>query len=218
MTLRSFFLFTAVSRVLWAQDAAVPEPYKADFNALELGKLPSDMMVVDGEFEIKVEGSGKALAMKAEPLTDGTVLVGKSVKHGGSITAKIKASSVKRRHPKFGLSLGGTSGFRLKVAVAEKLLEITKEDERKATVPLDEWKSGEWIHLELRAQVQADGKWLVEGFFWPETGKKPEKATVTFLSEEALPTGKAGLVAAPFSGTEILFDDVVVTPFAEKKP
>jgi hypothetical protein len=202
---------------LQAQDAK-PEPLKFAFDDLTAGELPSELMVVDGAFEIQAEGAGKQLVMKPEPLTDGTVLLGKSMKFGGTVAAKLKASSVKRRHPKFGVSLGGTGGFRLRIAASEKLLEIAKGDERKATVEAANWKSGEWCHLELSAAPQADGKWLLEGRFWSEKETRPEKATISYTSEEPLPSGKAGLMGAPYSGTEIAFDDVTLTPLAEKKP
>ncbi len=202
-----------------AQESPAPQapaPLKVDFDALELGKLPADMMVIDGEFEVaaSADGKGKVLRMKPEPLTDGTVLMGKSLKTGGTVSARIQAMGSKRRHPKFGLSIGGTSGFRLRLVPSEKLAEITLGDERQTTTELADWKSGSWQELELSVLKQADGKWLVEGRFWAEGGTRPEKAQITHTTETAPPSGKAGVVAAPFSGTEILFDNVSIVPAA----
>jgi hypothetical protein len=199
-----------------APSPAAPEVVKTDMEALSPGALPDEMMVVDGEFEILADGANKVLQMKPEPLTEGTVLFGKSLKNGGTVKARIKGSSKKRSHPKFGIGIGGTSGYRVRLVGAEKLLEICKEEERKAESAV-EWKSDEWTWLELSVLPTGDGKWQIEGRLWAEGGSRPEKATVSLTTEVAPPNGKASVLGAPYSGKEIQFDDIEITPNTEKK-
>jgi hypothetical protein len=196
--------------------AAAPAVVKADMQSLTPGPLPDEMMVVDGEFEILVDGSNKVLQMKPEPLTEGTVLFGKSLKNGGTVKARIKGTSKKRSHPKFGIGIGGTSGYRIRIVGAEKLMEICKEEERKAEAAV-EWKSDVWTWLELSVVPAADGKWQIEGRMWAEGAVRPEKATVSLTTEVAPPNGKASVLGAPYSGLPIHFDDVEITPNPEKK-
>ncbi len=202
---------------LLAQDAApaAPESLKEDFQKLSPGALPDELMVVDGAFSIVAAGENKLLEIGTEPLTEGAVLLGKSMKHGGTIKAKIKASSKRRSFPRFGVGLGGTSGFRLRVTPADKAVEIVKEDERVAKAEFA-WKTDAWFWVELKVTPsEAKDSWLVEGRAWEDGQPRPEAPSVTTSSSTAPPNGKASLWGAPFSLVPIQFDDVEVTPSAK---
>jgi hypothetical protein len=199
---------------LLAQDPApaAPEAIKEDFQKLNLGALPDELMVVDGAFSIVADGENKLLEIGTEPLTEGAVLLGKSIKNGGTMKAKIKASSKRRSFPRFGVGLGGTSGFRLRVTPADKAVEIVKEDERVAKADFA-WKSDAWCWVELKVTLsETKGSWIVEGRVWEDGQPRPEAPSVTTTSTNAPPNGKASLWGAPFSLVPIQFDEVEVTP------
>jgi hypothetical protein len=189
-----------------------PEAIKQDFQSLEVGKVPDELMVVEGGFEIVAEGENKMLQIGVEPLTEGGVLIGKSLKTGGTIKAKIRASSKRRSFPRFAVGIGGTSGYRLRVVPAEKIVEFVKEDTRVAKADFA-WKSDAWFWVELSVLPSADGKtWQVTGRSWEDGQARPEAATLSFTAPEAPSSGKASVWGAPFSEKPIQFDDVEVTP------
>jgi hypothetical protein len=191
---------------------AAPAVVKEDFQKLNVGALPDEIMVVDGAFTIVADGENKVLQIGTEPLTEGAVLLGKSVKNGGIVKAKIKASSKRRSFPRFGVGLGGTSGFRFRVAPADKAVEIVKEDEQLAKADFA-WKTDAWYWVELRVLPSATaGSWTIEGRAWEDGQPRPEAPSVTSTSPAAPPNGKASLWGAPFSLMPIQFDDVEVTP------
>ena len=53
------------------------------------GKLPDEFMVVEGEFKIADDGGNKVLELQADPIADGAVLFGQSLKGAGTISARI---------------------------------------------------------------------------------------------------------------------------------
>lgn len=193
-----------------APKAESPEVVNEDFSKLAAGKLPDELMVVEGEFEIVEDGGNKILTMKPEPLAEGGVLLGKSLKAGGTMKAKIKATNRKRSYPKFGVGIGGTSGYRFRIVPAEKLVEIVKEDERLASAECS-WKSDAWHWVEFSALAGADGKWALEGRLWEDGQPRPEKPTLT-LAAGVGSSGKCSVWGTPYSGTPILFDDIEITP------
>ncbi len=200
-----------------AQDAApaAAEELKEDFQKLTVGPVPDAIMVVDGEFSIVEEAGNKVLQIGTEPLTEGAVLLGKSIKNGGTVKAKIKASSKRRSFPRFGVGLGGTSGFRLRVTPADKAVEIVKEEAQVAKADFA-WKTDAWYWVELSVVPSATaGNWTVEGRVWEDGQPRPEAPSITTTSPTAPPNGKASLWGAPFSLIPIQFDEVTVTPAAK---
>jgi hypothetical protein len=118
------------------------------------------------------------------------------------------ATSVKRKAPAFGISLGGVGGYRVQVSAAKGSLEIFKADEVRAKAPY-EWKSGAWTSLRVQVR-QIDGKWIVEGKAWATDSPEPAAWTITYQAPEPPPTGKAAVWGNPFSGTPIRYDDLSV--------
>ena len=211
LPLASFCCFLAVAS---AEDAPAPAPevVKQDFSQLEVGALPDEIMVIEGAFTIVAEGDNKLLQLGTEPLTEGGVLLGKSLKKGGTIKAKVRASSKRRSFPRFAVGIGGTSGFRCRVAPAEKLMEIVKEDTRLTTANV-EWKSDAWYWVELRVLPAATAdQWTVEGRLWEDGQPRPDAALLTHTATEAPSSGKASVWGAPFSEKPIFFDDIEITP------
>lgn len=200
-------LVTAAAR---AQDA--PAPLTIDFQSAEPGPPPDDVMSTeaDAAFSIAAEGENKFLELGPQPLVDAGMLVGKSIKGGVSVKAKIQAESKRRSAPRFGVGLHGVGGFRLRAAPAGKTIEIVKDDEVLASAPL-EWKSGSWTWLEFSV-TPADGGSLIEGRVWENGQPRPEKALVTTKATTPPGQGKASVWGGPYAGLPIRFDDITVTP------
>ena len=216
LSLRAKFLPLLTSLIALAQLRAdppvVPEVVKEDFSSLTEGTLPDEIMVIEGAFTIVTEGGNKMLQLGIEPLTEGGVLLGKSLKQGGTVKAKVRASSKRRSFPRFSVGIGGTSGYRCRIAPAEKLMEINKEDTRLAKADFT-WKSEAWYWVEISVvPAQAEGKWSIEGRCWEDGQPRPETPQVAHTATEPPPNGKASVWGAPFSEKPIFFDDIEITP------
>src|SRR5947208_8070860 len=87
--------------------------YQNDFEKVEPGKPPEDMAVLDGNFEIKTEGTNKFLELPGTPLDTFSVQFGPAETNAVSVSASIRSSARGRRLPSFGIGLYGVSGFKL---------------------------------------------------------------------------------------------------------
>lgn len=193
-----------------AQEA--PQPVKLDFQTLALGALPDDIMVFEGSFNVVADGDNKLLELGVEPMTEGGVLLGKSMRKGGTVKAKIKATGKRRSFPRFAVGMSGTTGFRFRAVPGEKLVEFVKEDLRVAKADFA-WKSAAWYWLELSVLPAADqSKWKVEGRIWEVGQARPEVATLSHEVAEPPSSGKASIWGSPFSEIPIQFDDVELVP------
>jgi hypothetical protein len=211
-------LFLTFAVTVSAQEAAAPAApaaQKFDFQALAPGEVPDDYMATDqdAKFVIAAEGDNKYLELQPQPIVDGGMLVGKSVKGPCTITAKIKATGKRRTHPRFGVGLHGISGPRLRVVPATKSIEIITsmdKEEAVATAPYT-WVSGTWTQLELSIKPSADAKGsLVEARVWEDGKPRPEQPTLTWNAPNPPAQGKASVWGTPYSEQAIRFDDIEV--------
>jgi hypothetical protein len=211
-TSRTIFLPLLAAASLALPVCAAEPLYKNDFESAEVGKVPSDMMVMAGAFEVKQDKDGKYLELPGEPLDTFGLLFGPSVKEDVSASARFFGTKKGRKMPSFGISLNGAGGYRLQVSAAKGTLEFFKgvESESALSVPYT-WTSDVWTTLRITVRKNADG-WLIEGRAWAAGSPEPEKALITLEEKTAPSTGKAGIWGSPFSGTAIRFDDLVVAP------
>lgn len=200
----SAFLAAALSA------AAAAPIFSESFDQAEPGTLPAGFTAFAGAFKVAEEGGGKFLELPGAPLDSFGVLFGPAEKYPLTAGAKIFATSVKRKQPAFGVSLGGVGGYRLQVSAAKGALEIFKADEARASVPFS-WASGTWTALRLQIR-EAGGKWQVEGKAWAADAAEPAAWSIIHETSEPPPSGKAGVWGNPFSGTPIRFDDLTLTP------
>jgi hypothetical protein len=182
--------------------------YENNFEKAEVGAVPDDLMVLGGEFVVKADGTNKVLELPGAPLDSFGAQFGPNQKENASVSARIFGTGKGRRAPTFGLGLGGVGGWKLQVSPGKKALELLRDAEVKATLPLD-WKSGEWTHLRLRIRKVKDGEWKIEGKAW-QGGNEPGAWTISFDEKEEPLAGKASVLASPFAGTPIWFDDLRV--------
>ena len=189
-------------------------PFVEDFEKAEVGKLPAGFTAYAGGFKVAEEMGKKFLELPGAPLETFGVLFGPALQPseagGKPLTAsgKFYGTSLKRKAPAFGISIGGVGGYRVQVSAAKGLLEIFKGDESRASAPF-QWMSGSWTALRIQAR-QDGGKWIIEGKAWPADAAEPKAWTVTHEAAEAPPSGKAAVWGNPFSGTPIRYDDLTV--------
>ena len=211
-------LLLSVATLATAQDAAapaVPALQKFDFQALSPGEVPDDYMSTDqdAKFHIIADGDNKLLELQPQPIVDGGMLVGKSIKGPCTVTAKIKATGKRRTQPRFGAGLHGVSGPRLLVLPAAKTIDIisnTEKEESVASAPYT-WTSGTWTWVEMSIKPGADGKGsLIEGRVWEDGKPRPEQPSLTWNAPSAPAQGKASVWGTPYAELPIQFDDIEV--------
>ncbi|MBI3875058.1 MAG: hypothetical protein HY300_03665 [Verrucomicrobia bacterium] len=183
--------------------------YENNFEKAEIGKVPDDFLVLDGQFAVKQEGANKFLELPGAPLDTFGLLFGPTEKDGICVTARINGTGKGRRFPTLAVGLCGVGGYRLQVSPAKKLLELYRGDDIKATAPF-EWQSGVWTKFRLQVRLVKDGEWKIEGKAW-QSEKEPANWLIALDEKEAPIAGRASIWGNPFSGTPIQFDDLVVT-------
>lgn len=191
---------------------AEPKPvYQNDFSQGEPGKVPADMLVLDGGFAVREEGGNKFLELPGAPLETYGVLFGSTQKENLSVTARCFGSGKGRRFPTYAIGLGGVGGYRLQVSPGKKELELFRGEADKASVPF-EWATGEWVWLKLQVRKVKDGEWRVEGKAWKPGAPEPAAWMISIAETEEPKAGRASLWGCPFAETPIRFDDLSVTP------
>lgn len=189
--------------------AAAELKYQNDFEKAEVGSVPEEFLVIDGDFVVKEESGNKFLELPGAPLDSFNAMFGPGEKENVGISARIFGTNRGRRYPTFGIALNGLGGYKLRVSPGKKELELYRGDDVKAAVPL-EWKSGKWTHLKLELTKPAENKWVVEGKLWQEGGPEPEKPTIRFEDAKAPPAGRQLISGSPYAGTPIRYDDLKV--------
>ncbi|MDG2125242.1 MAG: hypothetical protein P8J87_16175 [Verrucomicrobiales bacterium] len=183
------------------------EPLKLGFEDGTTGEEPEGLFVIEGEFTVIESGGGKAIQIAAAPLVETGAIFGESMKNaGGVVSVRVKAAKKRRSYPRFGVGLHGLSGYRLRAVPAAKQLELVKNEEVVATVPLT-WVSGVWTTIELSLLPVGDG-WKVEGRIWAEGEERPEEADLELEGAVKPKSGKASIWGTPYAGLPIVFDDV----------
>jgi len=190
--------------------AADSTTYTNDFENTELNSIPDDMMVLAGDFTVQSDGTNHFLELPGAPLDSFAVQFG-PMGNEMTVSGRIYATKRGRRMPTFGIGLGGVSGWKLQVAPAKNVIELLLDLDSRVSAPYD-WKSGEWLKLQLTIAPNSDATWKIEGKVW--TAEKPESTAtvVSFQAKEEPISGRASILASPFSGTPIQFDDLKVGP------
>lgn len=192
---------------------AAPGVVKLDFETMEPGDLPAELVVTDAEakFSIAVVENNKVLEMSPTPLVDGGVLLGTSIKGPATVSARVLATGKRRSHPRFGVGLHGAGGYRCLIAPARKEIQLMKDDAVVAQAPF-EWKSGIWTRIEFTLSKNASGGSDLEARAWQEPTARPAAPQLTLTVPTPPGTGKASLWATPYSETPVAFDDIEATP------
>src|SRR5262245_11152006 len=183
--------------------------FENNFEQAAVGKLPEGLEFAVGEFTVKQEGANKFLELPGAPLDSFSVQFGPVESANLLVSARIYGTTKSRRMPTFGVGLNGIGGYKLQVSAGKKALELLKDQEAKVSVPF-EWKSGAWTELRLQVRKVKDGEWKVEGKAWSQGSPEPKDWLVTADEKEEPAAGKASVIASPFAGTPVWFDDLRV--------
>ncbi len=190
-----------------AQDAGAATE---DFEKLEPGPVPESFMVVEGEWAVEaVSDQNKVLELRAEPVVDGVVLVGPSLRQAATVRAKVFAAKGRRSFPRFGVGLYGLSGLKARVVPAQKKLELLKGDEVIAETPFDAWTDQAWWFVELKVAGSGDD-WSAEARVWRDGTTAPADPTLHTKLTGSPGQGRASVLGSPFANKPIHFDDVNV--------
>ena len=202
-------VLTGVCLTARAADPAKPL-YQNNFSTNEVGKLPEEMLLLDGGFAVQEVAGNKVLQLPGAPLETFGVLFGPT--EASSLVASVRVHSTKkgRREPAFALGLNGNAGYKLQISAAKKLAELYKGDDVISSAPFT-WESDSWTMLKLQVRKVKDGEFAVEGKAWKQGTPEPEKWTVTFTEKSEPTAGRASVWGNPFAGTPIDFDDIVVS-------
>jgi len=188
--------------------------YQTNFEKTELGEVPNDFLVLDGDFAVKQEGGNKYLELPGAPLDSFGFMFGPSARHGNEISARMFGTKKGRRYPVFGIALNGVNGYRLQVAPAKRAIELLKGSTVVAKVPF-RWSGVEWLRLALRVEQTGAAEWTVSGRVWADGKKAPAKPTITHKEAKEPRNGKPSIWGSPYSGTPIRYDDIVVKKIAK---
>ncbi|MDW8308629.1 MAG: hypothetical protein RMK20_04570 [Verrucomicrobiales bacterium] len=188
--------------------------YTNDFERAEPGDVPSDFLVLDGNFAVRSDGTNRFLELPGAPLDSFAVQFGPAESENVAVTARVFGTGRGRRAPVFGVGLGGVSGYKLQVAPAKKALELLKDQEVKASAPF-EWKTETWTWLRLQVRKLGPEQWHVGGKAWTAGEPEPKEWQVTLTERDAPPSGRPSVLGSPFSGTPIRYDDLRVETLSE---
>ena len=207
--------WAAVVALAWAASAmgqgVSASEVREDFEKAEVGPVPASLMIIDGGWVVaEAETGGKVLELQSEPVVDGVVLVGPSMKEAAVVSAKIKAGKSRRAHPRMGVGLYGVSGVKCRLVPARKILELVNgEEEVVGEVAFAEWKEDVWWQFELRVSA-AGGGWVADARVWPAGDDRPAAPLLSQPLANGPGTGRASVLGTPFANKPVYFDDVVV--------
>ena len=193
----------------YAADSAKPL-YQNNFTTNEVGKLPEEMLLLDGGFAVQEVAGNKVLQLPGAPLETFGVLFGPTEASGLAVSVRVHSTKKGRREPAFALGLNGNAGYKLQISAAKKLVELYKGDDVIASNPFT-WESDSWTMLRLQVRKVKDGEFAIEGKAWKQGTPEPTKWIVTHTETTEPSAGRASMWGNPFAGTPIDFDDLVVS-------
>ena len=183
--------------------------YHANIDNTEVGEVPDDFLVLDGDFSVKKENENKFIELPGAPLDSFGIMFGPSARHGNEISARIYGTKKGRRYPVFGVAMNGVNGYRLQVAPAKRSIELLKGNNVIAKTAF-RWPSGSWLQLSLSITKTKESEWSINGKVWEDGKKKPAKPTLSYKETKEPRNGKPSIWGSPYSGTPIRYDDILV--------
>lgn len=191
--------------------AMASEPlYENHFEKTPVGEEPDwdSHLILNGQFTIQKQEDNPVLHLPGAPLDTYGILLGPTRPTNLTIQARANGDKSGRRYPVFGVGLNGNSGLKLQVEPARRAVTLRLGQEVVKEVPFA-WVPKVWTHFELTYQVGKDGKGKVVGRVW-QASKETSACEMEWTPTEPPPNGRPALWAAPYSGIDILFDDVLV--------
>jgi hypothetical protein len=176
--------------------------------------LPEDLTVLAGSFTVQDADGNGVLELAGEPLNSFGALFGPPDETATSASAKIRASSVGRRYPEFGLGLSDANGYKLWVMPGKKTVQLRHGADVKATAAYTTWVSGRSVSLTLEIRQVGGGGWRVQGSVSPTEATSDQITLIRYTEQQAPVQGRASIWGTPYSGKSLQFDDLVCAPAA----
>ena len=200
--------------------AAGPDSHKTytnNFAQAPVGKVPDDIMVLDGTFAIREVDGTKCLELAGDPIGSFGALFGPEGAAALDVKTRIWAASAGKRFPEFGIGANDVGGYKLILAPGRRVLELRKGDDTRASVPAS-WSSRTWTWLRLRVEPKEANTWIIDAKVWPRGQPEPREWMIRLEDHDAPAPGRASLWANDFSEQPVRFTDLSVTPIdAERK-
>jgi hypothetical protein len=188
--------------------------YKNDFEQAAVGKVPDDIMVLDGMFTVRQIDGNKCLELAGDPIGSFAALFGPDGMTGADVQARIQAFPKGKRFPEFGIGSGGPGGYKLFAVPAQHRLELRKGEDVKGFAGF-EWNAGSWTCMRLRVEPSCKDTWTIEAKAWRQGTGEPD-AWMVRVDDPKPPSGKASVWGSDYSEQPIRFDDLTVVYMAPK--
>ena len=196
------------------KDSTTRPAYTSNFDKIEIGQLPKDFMVLDGDFAVGELDGRKCIELAGDPIGTFGALFGPEALTGVEVRCRIRAASHGKRFPEFGIGANDAGAYKLILAPGRKTLELRKGDETKVSSPAP-WTSATWTWFRLRVSSKESkdkNLWQVQGKIWPNGQPEPREWMVDTPDSEAPPAGKASIWGEAFSEQPIRYDQLSVAP------
>jgi hypothetical protein len=193
---------------------AAPNVYRNDFEQSQIGKVPDDIMVLDGTFAVRQVAGNKCLELAGDPIGSFAALFGPDGMTGADVSARIQAFPQGKRFPEFGIGAAGPGGYKLLAVPGQHRLELRKGEDAKAFGSFD-WSAGSWTCFRLRIEPGDKNSWTIRGKAWRQGTTEPDAWTVK-VEDSKPPSGKASIWGSDYSEQPIRFDDLSVALVAQK--
>ncbi|HSZ59024.1 MAG TPA: hypothetical protein VK797_25510 [Tepidisphaeraceae bacterium] len=188
-----------------------PTVYKNDFEQAQVGKVPDDILVLDGTFAVRQVDANKCLELAGDPLGSFAALFGPDGMIGADVSARIQGFPQGKRFPEFGIGAGGPGGYKLFAVPGQHRIELRKGEDVKAFASFD-WSPGSWTCFRLRIEPGDKNTWAIKAKAWRQGTTEPE-AWMVNAEDPKPPSGKASIWGSDYSEQPIRFDDLsVVSP------
>ena len=191
--------------------AADPAPisYSNDFEKAEVGKVPDDIMVLDGTFAVREFEGNKCLELDGTPIGTFGALFGPAGLTACEVSARIWAQPTGKRFPEFGIGANDAGGYKLFLLPGRSLLELRKGDDPIASAPFA-WTPSTWTCFKLRV-TGSGSSWTLQAKAWPATAHEPSDWSVTAKDSTAPTPGRSSIWANDYSEKPVRFDDLKVS-------
>jgi hypothetical protein len=203
------FLTIAAVLVTIAADSPAPTSYSNDFEKSEVGKVPDEIMVLDGTFAVREVAGNKCFELDGTPIGSFGALFGPAGLTSCEVSARIWAEPTGKRFPEFGIGANDAGGYKLFLLPGRSMLELRKGDDAIASAPF-QWTASTWSCFKLR--VTGSGtSWTIQARAWPASTTEPANWTLSAKDSTAPNPGRASLWANDYSEKPVRFDDLKVT-------
>ena len=209
-------LLTLACCLLLAAGPTEPAIYTNDFAKAAVGKVPDDIMVLDGGFAVREFDGNKCLELSPDPIGSYGCLFGPEGLAAMEVRARIWAAPRGKRFPEFGIGAGGIGGYKLILCPARAMLELRKGDDVVMSVPF-KWTAAGWTWFQLQVEPNDKGGWLARGRAWAEGQKQPREWMLLRQDAQMPSDGRASLWGDDFSEQPIRFDDLSVSSISVAK-